>query len=58
MMDSIGTCLCILTLYVLFLLPIAQSQPFGMHRLSLHTISAEDTGTERQLLRHPIQGGL
>jgi hypothetical protein len=34
MINSIRTCLCILTLYVLSLLPL-HSQPFGIHRLTL-----------------------
>jgi hypothetical protein len=41
MMDSVGACLCILTLHVLFLLPM-HSQPFGIHRLSLHNSKVGD----------------
>jgi hypothetical protein len=38
-MNSIGTCLCLLTFHVLFLL-LFHGQPFGIHRLFLHIIQS------------------
>jgi hypothetical protein len=51
MMDSIGTCLCLLVFHVLFLLPL-HGQAFSIHRLSVHTVLAASCKARGHIFYH------